>query len=236
VHQSEQDSIAATAGALPVGAVGKWQVVYAIPIKADEQGEVTVSRLLGGPGIACKEIVFSVVHQGNDRRSQEFYTATICQDDTKWKWAPLSSSARCPGAWGSANYLFARHLPPFYPPLRYKWAAIERYPEATCASATERNTTGGQGMASRCGAGPRSGQEGRQSGRSANSERRISASRQKPLAGPSEARTPMSQHANMSNLIRTFAEIAKSGVQLNLTDPGRRTWLRQFHNRPRLIS
>ena len=88
----------------------------------------------------------------------------------------------------------------------------------------------------RCRAGPRSGQEGRQSGRSANSERRIPARRQKPLAGPSEARTPMSQNASMSNLIRTFTEIAKSGVQLNLTDPGRRTWLRQFHNRPRLIS
>ena len=65
---------------------------------------------------------------------------------------------------------------------------------------------------------------------------RIPSSRQKPLAGPSEARTPMSQNASMSNLIRTFTEIAKSGVQLNLTDPGRRTWLRQFHNRPRLIS
>jgi hypothetical protein len=98
VHQSEQDSIAATAGALPVGAVGKWQVVYAIPFKADEQGEVTVSRLLGGPGIACKEIVFSVVHQGNDRRSQEFYTATICQDDTKWKWATAEPATE---RWGA---------------------------------------------------------------------------------------------------------------------------------------
>jgi flavin-binding protein dodecin len=31
VHQAEQDNIAATAGALPVGAVGHWQVAHDIP-------------------------------------------------------------------------------------------------------------------------------------------------------------------------------------------------------------
>jgi hypothetical protein len=38
VHQTEQDRIAATAGALPVGAVANWQAVHAIPIETDEQG------------------------------------------------------------------------------------------------------------------------------------------------------------------------------------------------------
>jgi hypothetical protein len=38
----------------------------------------------------------------------------------------LRSFTRCPGAWGRANYLFARHFtPPFYPPSGHKWAAIE---------------------------------------------------------------------------------------------------------------
>ena len=44
LHQAEQDRIAATAGILSVGAVGQWQVAHDIPIEADEQGEVTVSR------------------------------------------------------------------------------------------------------------------------------------------------------------------------------------------------
>jgi hypothetical protein len=98
VHQSEQDSIAAAAGGLPVGAVGKWQAVHAIPIEADEQGEVTVSRLLGGPGIACKEIVFSVDHPGKDGGSREFYTATICQDVATWKWATAEPATE---RWGA---------------------------------------------------------------------------------------------------------------------------------------
>jgi hypothetical protein len=87
VHQTEQDRIAAVAGSLPVGAIGKWQVAHAIPIEADEQGEVTVSRLLGGGGIVCKEIVFSVDHAGKDGVTREFYTATVCRDGNAWKWA-----------------------------------------------------------------------------------------------------------------------------------------------------
>jgi hypothetical protein len=72
VHQSEQDRIAAIAGGLPVGAVGKWQAVHDIPIEADEQGEVTVSRALGGVGIQCKEIVFSVEHAKQAGTTREF--------------------------------------------------------------------------------------------------------------------------------------------------------------------
>ena len=87
VHQVEQDQIAAIAGELPVGAVGHWQVVHDIPIEPDQQGEVTVSRALGGAGFACKEIVFSIDHAEKSGTTREFYTATVCRDRAQWKWA-----------------------------------------------------------------------------------------------------------------------------------------------------
>jgi len=83
VHETEQNDIAAVAGALPVGAVGPWRVVHDIPIEANEHGQVAVSRALTGNGFLCKEIVFSVEHP----RTREFYTATVCRDGATWKWA-----------------------------------------------------------------------------------------------------------------------------------------------------
>ena len=93
VHQAEQDSIAAIAGALPVGGVAPWRVVHDLPIEANEHGEVTVSRTLGGADIACKEIVFSV-----DGKERAFYMATICRDGTVWKWATAEPATE---RWGA---------------------------------------------------------------------------------------------------------------------------------------
>ncbi len=98
LHQAEQDRIAAVAGVLPVGAVGKWQIVHAIPLEADEQGEVTVSRALGGAGFMCKEIVFSVDNPNGKPPTREFYTATVCRDGTMWKWATAEPATE---RWGS---------------------------------------------------------------------------------------------------------------------------------------
>jgi hypothetical protein len=98
LHQAEQDRIAATAGILSVGAVGQWQVAHDIPIEADEQGEVTVSRILGGSGFTCKEIVFSVEHSGKSGSTREFYTATICSDKGTWKWATAEPATE---RWGA---------------------------------------------------------------------------------------------------------------------------------------
>jgi flavin-binding protein dodecin len=98
MHQAEQDRIAATAGILSVGTVGHWQIAHDIPIEANEQGEVTVSRALGGADFPCKEIVFSVVHSGKDAVTREFYTATICRDGDKWKWATAEPATE---RWGS---------------------------------------------------------------------------------------------------------------------------------------
>lgn len=98
MHQTEQDRIAAIAGGLPVGVVGLWQVVHDIPIEADEHGEVTVSRVLGGEGFRCKEIVFSVDHADGHNLTSEFYTATVCRDGQQWKWATAEPATE---RWGS---------------------------------------------------------------------------------------------------------------------------------------
>jgi flavin-binding protein dodecin len=98
VHQVEQDSIAAAAGALPTGGIGRWQVSHSVPIEANEQGEVTVSRVLGSAGFQCKEIVFSVDHAETTGITREFYTATICRDGRQWKWATAEPATE---RWGS---------------------------------------------------------------------------------------------------------------------------------------
>jgi hypothetical protein len=98
LHQAEQDRIAATAGILTIGAVGHWQIAHDIPIEANEQGDVTVSRILGGTGFTCKEIVFSVDHSEKNGTTREFYTATICRDDGKWKWATAEPATE---RWGA---------------------------------------------------------------------------------------------------------------------------------------
>jgi flavin-binding protein dodecin len=98
IHQTEQDRIAAVAGTLPFGAVAHWQVIHDIPLEADEHGEVTVSRVLGGDGFRCKEIVFSVDHADAHDLTSEFYTATVCRDGQQWKWATAEPATE---RWGA---------------------------------------------------------------------------------------------------------------------------------------
>ena len=98
VHQTEQDRIAEVAGTLRVGAVAHWQVVHDIPIEANEHGEVTVSRNLGDADFACREIVFSVDHEGKRGTTREFYTADVCRDGTHWKWATAEPATE---RWGA---------------------------------------------------------------------------------------------------------------------------------------
>jgi len=94
VHQAEQDRIAAVAGPLAVGQVARWDVSHDVPIEADEKGEVTVSRLIGAPPLACKEIVFSV----EGEKDRAFYVAVICQNGETWKWASAEPATE---RWGS---------------------------------------------------------------------------------------------------------------------------------------
>ena len=93
VQGAEQDRIAAIAGPLAVGQVARWDIAHDIPIQDDAQGDVTVSRLIGAPPLACKEIVFSV-----DGEEKAFYVAVICQSGQTWKWA---SAEPATARWGS---------------------------------------------------------------------------------------------------------------------------------------
>ena len=100
VHQETQDSIAAAAGPLRLGAVANWQVSHAMPIEDDEQGRVTVSRMISGGKLDCKEIVFSVdtAATHNASASSAFYVASICKDGEIWKWASAEPATE---RWGS---------------------------------------------------------------------------------------------------------------------------------------
>ncbi len=98
VHRREQDEIAAAAGPLPVGGVALWRVSHAIPIEDDECGEVSVSRVIGGGDLSCKEIVFSVDRSREGRVRRAFYVTTICRDGTAWRWA---SAEPATSRWGS---------------------------------------------------------------------------------------------------------------------------------------
>jgi proline racemase len=98
VHETEQNEIAAVAGGLPVGAVATWRAVHDIPIEANEHGEVTVDRAIGGPGFACKAIVFSVDDEEKRGVVRAFYTATVCRDGVQWKWATAEPATE---RWGA---------------------------------------------------------------------------------------------------------------------------------------
>ncbi len=98
VHGREQDEIAAAAGPLPVGGVAPWQISHTIPIEGDEHGKVSVSRVIGGGDLSCKEIVFSVDRIRAHQPQRAFFVTTICRDGTAWKWA---SAEPATSRWGS---------------------------------------------------------------------------------------------------------------------------------------
>ena len=97
-HQAEQQQIAATAGPLPVGGVAPWSVSHTVPIEADERGQVAVSRVVGAAPLNCKEIVFSVDTTEHKQPRSAFYTAVICSDGTRWRWATAEPATE---RWGA---------------------------------------------------------------------------------------------------------------------------------------
>jgi hypothetical protein len=98
VHKTEQDAIAQIAGTLPVGQVAHWSISHSLPIEDDEQGEVTVSRVIAVAPLDCKEIVFSVETTGNNLTQRAFYIASVCRDGTTWRWATAEPATE---RWGS---------------------------------------------------------------------------------------------------------------------------------------
>jgi hypothetical protein len=98
VHRAEQDTIAQAAGPLAVGGVAHWSISHDIPIEDDEHGEVSVSRVMGGGDLACKEIVFSIDRTEKSGMARAFYVAELCRDGSNWKWA---SAEPATSRWGS---------------------------------------------------------------------------------------------------------------------------------------
>ena len=67
--------------------------------KDNEHGDLVVTRLVGAADFNCKEIVFSVDTVDKKKAlNRAFYTATVCQDGTVWKWA---SAEPATARWGS---------------------------------------------------------------------------------------------------------------------------------------
>jgi len=98
VHRTEQDRIAAAAGALPVGVVGDWSVTHVVPIEDNEHGQLVVSRTIGDAGFDCREIIFSVDSGKDATLKRAFYTATVCRDGQTWKWASAEPATE---RWGA---------------------------------------------------------------------------------------------------------------------------------------
>ncbi len=97
----EQDAIAKAAGPLAVGKVASWNVKHKLPIEDDARGQVTVSRLIGGGDLQCKEVVFSVdipADKPGADPEREFYVTTVCRDGEHWRWA---SAEPATARWGS---------------------------------------------------------------------------------------------------------------------------------------
>ncbi|HDR9023230.1 TPA: hypothetical protein QDB09_003793 [Burkholderia vietnamiensis] len=99
-HRYTQEQIAKAAGPLEVGGVAPWSTHHSFPIEDDEQGRVTVSRMISVGPLDCKEIVFAVDTPAKaDKAAQSaFYVAAICRDGPVWKWA---SAEPATGRWGA---------------------------------------------------------------------------------------------------------------------------------------
>ncbi|MDG4550803.1 MAG: hypothetical protein P9F19_08630 [Candidatus Contendobacter sp.] len=98
VHGEQQDMIARIAGNLEPGAVATWQVTHQIPIEENERGRVTVSRIISGRNLLCKEIVFSIDSTADQQPHSAFYVAIICRDANQWKWASAEPATE---RWGA---------------------------------------------------------------------------------------------------------------------------------------
>jgi hypothetical protein len=91
-HQSVQNEIARAAGALEVGAVGRWHIDPAGALEREQQGRVTVSRVISATELTCKEAVFSVDNVVENVPRSAFYVAIVCRDGERWKWASAEPS------------------------------------------------------------------------------------------------------------------------------------------------
>ena len=99
VHRTEQESIAAAAGPLAVGATALWTSGhYKVSVERNDHGTLTVSRLIQAGDLDCKEVIFSVDATVKGKPDRAFYTTTICRDGATWKWASAEPATE---RWGA---------------------------------------------------------------------------------------------------------------------------------------
>ena len=98
LQRQQQDIIAGIAGPLPLGQVAPWSSEYDVPLHASEKGQVTAVRDIGGPGLNCREIIFSVDTVENQKPQRGFFTAAICRSGQNWKWASAEPATE---RWGA---------------------------------------------------------------------------------------------------------------------------------------
>lgn len=98
MHTDQQDLIAATAGALPVGGTQPWRVAHTLPVE-NGHGEVRVVRAFASSLALCKEFVFSVVDGDAPGSPEQWFSASTCrQDSGSWKWASAEPAVE---RWGA---------------------------------------------------------------------------------------------------------------------------------------
>ncbi|EHP42102.1 hypothetical protein OR16_15787 [Cupriavidus basilensis OR16] len=83
-HQAEQDSIAATIGAMPVDEQHRWEIRHPLPY-ANEHGWVRVVRVIRTPLAQCREALFSV--DDDNKQQRAWFLVTACRQPSGWKWA-----------------------------------------------------------------------------------------------------------------------------------------------------
>ena len=92
----ESDGKISKEQALALGSVNLEKLLGVQP--SGSNGDLVVTRLVGGAGFNCKELVFSVDTIVDKIPIRSFYTTTVCQDGADWKWA---SAEPATARWGS---------------------------------------------------------------------------------------------------------------------------------------
>ena len=93
---AEQDAIADAAAPLGVGQRQDWRISHFFPI-GNEHGELWVVREIPTPLVLCKQIVFSVDEGEGEKLKRHWYTAALCHNDERWKWASAEPAVQ---RWG----------------------------------------------------------------------------------------------------------------------------------------
>lgn len=103
LQQDEQDAIGAMAGAMAPGEIRQWQVRHLIPY-GNNQGEIQVTRVIDTPLASCKEVMFSVVERKAEQPADDvpraWFSANVCRQDQRWKWALAEPAVE---RWGSLH-------------------------------------------------------------------------------------------------------------------------------------